>query len=78
MPTHHPSRPGHTPGFSFSGVQGFLQRLLRHWQAGRQARCERTRQREELALMSAPELSDLGLSRAQLQFELSKQKNSGG
>jgi len=27
--------------------------------------------------MSAPELSDLGLSRAQLQFELSKQKTRG-
>jgi len=75
MPSPHLSQPRSSPVFSFAAARGLLQRLLQTWRAGRQSRQERRRQREELALMSAPELSDLGLSRAQIQFDLSERKN---
>ncbi|WP_197046932.1 DUF1127 domain-containing protein [Paucibacter sp. KBW04] len=76
MPSPHLSQPSSSPVFSFAAARRVLRRLLQTWQAGRQARQERRRQREELALMSAPELSDLGLSRAQIQFDLSEWKSS--
>lgn len=47
-----------------------LRKLALGWQAGRQQRHQLRRQREELASMNEQDLRDLGLSRTQLQFQL--------